>query len=103
MTRCLGVRTATSGRYNLLGKLETFQEDLSYIASITGIPVWKTSARDAILNQISTSESEEVTKSLVSQLSKKQKGRLLEMYELDLEAFGYDAEPLPLVTLEAED
>ena len=72
--------------------METFADDLRYVAELAGIPEWIKAAAEVRLNPSSAS-IQQITMERFEEISDSQKMRLVEMYRLDFEAFGYEFQP----------
>ena len=83
--------------YNVIGHMETFDEDIQYIFSKTEINTFfpvknytkhlNSSKKKNVVN-----DNEKETLFYFRQLSQKQFDDLFEMYQMDFDAFGYDAQ-----------
>ena len=77
-------------KYDVIGRLEDFTEDVMYIAlrqNLTSL------LPDLIKNNRKSkgkSSSDDKVKYYISQLSNHQRKKLLELYKLDFDLFGYD-------------
>ena len=76
--------------YDVLGRMETFNEDVKYIF------LKKNLEKDLSLSQATSSKNsaqsktEEITKEYFNQLSKQQIDELYEFYRMDFELFAYE-------------
>ena len=78
--------------YDVVGKLETFDDDLKYIVHTAGIANLILTSDTEALRNVAPVADKERTKKYFGMLGKKQKEALFEMYKLDFELFGYRAD-----------
>ena len=78
--------------YDVIGHMETFDEDVRYIVSKAKINTFFPLKNYTKHLNPSTKNKENETASYLRQLSKKQFHDLYEMYKMDFDAFGCDAE-----------
>ena len=85
--------------YDVIGKVETFDEDFSYVVHVAGL-------RDALpasargLRRNSVPHADGGTEEYFKQLSHGQKLALYSLFRIDFELFGYSPEPYIQITSE---
>ena len=86
-------------KYDMIGRVETFYEDLKYIASITNITIAKETKFIQKFHKTKLSRkltTEDKTIELFSKLNKTQLDKLYNLYKMDFEVFGYHVYPFVL-------
>ena len=78
--------------FDLVGHVETFGEDAAYAAAAGNIAGLANLALDVAINR-KTARSDETALEYFRALSGRQRQKLLELYRLDFEMFGYDPAP----------
>ena len=76
-----------SFNYTILSKLETMEEDREMILGMVGAPDL---SLKKVHNKTSGKNIQDVTEELFSELTREEGEALADIYELDLEMFGYD-------------
>jgi len=76
--------------YDVIGKMETFDEDSAYISEHTALEL--ESEEKAILNATPEHDERRRTLKYFNTLTQDLKMRLFELYKVDFEMFGYSAE-----------
>ena len=81
--------------YDVIGKSETFDDDLRFVAQAKGVDELLDTLGEKLNSnapESGTGETER-TKKYFDELTRSEKEKVLEMYRIELEMFGYDAEP----------
>ena len=77
--------------YDLIGRMETWNEDFNYIIRKAGLEKLLPLQQDDSLHYHSSKQNtEKMTKAYFSKLSKKQKEDLYHMFRMDFDMFNYD-------------
>ena len=76
--------------YDVIGKMETFREDLKYIVMKKNLQKVLPLEEVSLIRNSAKSISNETTKAYFSQISKEKIAKLYEYYNLDFELFAYD-------------
>lgn len=79
--------------YDLVGKIETFDEDLKYIVHKKGLEKILRLENSGMNHHSTKGSTEKMTEHYFSKLTKKQGYDLYNMYHLDFEMFDYDPKP----------
>lgn len=76
-------------QFDVIGRMETFNEDVKYIFLKNNLPINQATAdKNSAKSKITIS-----TEEYLKQLSKKQIERLYQFYRMDFELFGYNTKP----------
>ncbi len=79
--------------YDVIGKVETFDEDFKYIVHTAGLgDIIPTSDIDIKRNAVPVAHADNRTHKYFELLTKEQKQDLFKVYELDFELFGNSAD-----------
>ena len=81
-------------QYDIIGKMETFQQDVEYTLSQVGMNMENLSYHDNISTKDST---EDLAIELFSKLPKHLVEQLYELYKHDFESFDYDPTPFGII------
>ena len=76
--------------YDLIGRMETWNDDLDYIIQKRGLEKVLPFQKANISHHASNIGTKEITKEYFNTLSQKQKEDLYHMFRLDFEMFNYD-------------
>ena len=78
--------------FDVIGKMETFNEDIKYIMDTAGASkvIWGDDIE--MLQKNSSPKNSSTTLNYFSQLPKDLKKKLYELFEIDFELFGYSAD-----------
>ncbi len=78
--------------YDVIGKMETFDDDLKYIATVAGISdliLEKEGAEQGVQLNMASNKEEDGTLKYFRQLNAGRKKQLCELYQYDFDMFGY--------------